>query len=231
MCGILEDSLVLKYDIAEICEIERGGKALRISAQRIARTSCIENGLQLQQGILGLNLSNSGVISSQEEEEVMSFLNIIQGALSRKNRWRPKEVDKALFELSTSMSFARSMSAHNEEVHNDLYTSHQAFRGLVTPPDDIPDPQSWRKDASYAYLNILRDSKTKNFFMTSEDIVGLSRDDVQPGDWVCVLGGLKGVWVLRETGDGHYRIVSFANVFPWEDVENNDAPIEVLTIV
>ena len=67
--------------------------------------------------------------------------------------------------------------------------------------------------------------------MTSEDIVGVSRDDVQPDDWMCVLGGLKGAWVLRETGDGHYRIVSCANVFPLEDVENNDAPVEILTIV
>ena len=129
------------------------------------------------------------------------------------------------------MSITRYVIEEDEKISNDLYMSYQAFRGLVTPPDDIPDPQSWRKDASYTYLNILRDSNIKNFFMTSEDIVGVSRDDVQPDDWMCVLGGLKGAWVLRETGDGHYRIVSCANVFPLEDVENNDAPVEILTIV
>ncbi|OAG22062.1 HET-domain-containing protein [Alternaria alternata] len=233
VCGILGSSLVLKYDVAEICENERGGNALRISAQRNARISRVENGLQLQlqQGVLGLNLSNPGVINPQEEEEVMSFLNIIQGALGRKNRWRPGEVDKALFDLSTGMSIARYTIEDDEEISNDLYMSYQAFRGLATPPDDIPDPQSWRRDASYAYLNILRDSNIKKFFMTSEDIVGVSRDDLQPDDWVCVLGGLERACVLREIGDGHYRIVSFANVFPWEDVANNDAPVEVLTIV
>jgi hypothetical protein len=223
--------LVLKYDIAEICEIERGGKALRISAQRSVRVSCIENGLQLQQGVLGLNVSESASINLQEEEEVISFLNMIQGALGRKNRWCSEEVDKTLFNLSTSMSFARYMIRDNEQLLNNLYISYQVFRGLVTPPDDIPDPQSWRKDASYAYLNSLRSSNIKNFFMTSQDIVGVSRDDVQPGDWVCVLGGMQGVWVLRETGDGHYRIVSVAEGFPWEDIKNNDAPVEVLTIV
>ncbi|CAN9189491.1 unnamed protein product [Alternaria alternata] len=231
MCGILENSLVLKYDIAEICGIERGSKALRISAQRSARVSCIENGLQLQQGVLGLNLSESASINLQEEEEVISFLNMIQEALGRKNRWCSEEVDKTLFNLSTSMSFARYMIRDNEQLLNNLYISYQVFRGLVTPPDDIPDPQSWRKDASYAYLNSLRSSNIKNFFMTSQDIVGVSRDDVQPGDWVCVLGGMQGVWVIRETGDGHYRIVSVAEGFPWEDIKNNDAPVEVLTIV
>ena len=231
LCGILESYLVLKYDIAEICEIERGGKALRISAQRIARISCVENGLQLQQGVLGLNLSNSGVINPQEEEEIMSFLRTTQGALSRQDRWRPEEVDDAFFKLSTSMSITRYVIEEDEKISNDLYMSYQAFRGLATPPDDIPDPQSWRRDASYAYLNILRDSNIKKFFMTSEDIVGVSRDDLQPDDWVCVLGGLERACVLREIGDGHYRIVSFANVFPWEDVANNDAPVEVLTIV
>ncbi|CAI9633839.1 hypothetical protein GT037_005197 [Alternaria burnsii] len=231
MCGIPENSLLLKYDIAEICEIERGGKALRISAQRSARVSCIENGLQLQQGVLGLNLSESASINPQEEEEVMSFLNMIQGALGRKNRWCSEEVDKTLCNLSTSMSFSGYIIRDNEQLLNNLYISYQVFGGLVTPPDDIPDPQSWRKDASYAYLNSLRSSNIKNFFMTSQDIVGVSRDDVQPGDWVCVLGGMQGVWVLRETVDGHYRIVSVAEGFPWEDIKNNDAPVEVLTIV
>ncbi|KAH8628999.1 hypothetical protein IG631_16256 [Alternaria alternata] len=231
MCGILERSLVFEYDIAEICEIERGGKALKISAQRSARISHVENGLQLQRGVLGLNLSDSHVINPQEEEEVMSFLTIIQRALSRKNRWRPEEVDRALFNLSTSNSLAIYMMKDEEELFNDLHISYQAFRGLVAPPDDIPDPQSWRRDASYAYLNILRDSNIQNLFMASEDIVGVSQDGVQPGDWVCVLGGMEGAWVLREAGDDHYRIVSFAHVFPWEDVANNDAQVEVLTIV
>lgn len=231
ICGILETRLVLEYDIAEICEVERGGKALKISAQRSALISCVEKGLQLQQSALGSNLSKSASISLKEEEEVMSFLNMVQGALGRKNRWRPEEVDKALFDLSVSLSYARYTFRNNKEMFKDWYMSYQAFRGLVTPPDDIQDPQSWRRDASYAYLNMLRDSNIKNLFMTPEDIVGISQDGVQPGDWVCVLGGVEGVWVVRETGDGHYRIVSCANVFPWEDVKNNDAPVEVLTIV
>jgi hypothetical protein len=222
---------MLEKDIVEICNIERGDKALKISARRLARVDRIEDELQIQQGLLDLSLSKSALGTIQEEEEVMRLLNTIQRALDRKERWLREEVEKAVFDLSTAMSIARNLVGDEEDLVDDLYISYRAFRGLVTPPDDIPNPQAWRKDASHAYLNILRDSKIKNFFVTSIDIVGVSRDCVQPGDWVYVLGGVEGAWVLREAGEGYHRIVSFANIFPWGDLENNDAPIEVLTII
>jgi hypothetical protein len=231
LCGYPKTTSMLEKDIVEICNIERGDKALKISARRLARVDRIEDELQIQQGLLDLSLSKSALGTIQEEEEVMRLLNTIQRALDRKERWRREEVEKAVFDLSTAMSIARNLVGDEEDLVDDLYISYRAFRGLVTPPDDIPNPQAWRKDASHAYLNILRDSKIKNFFVTSIDIVGVSRDCVQPGDWVYVLGGVEGAWVLREAGEGYHRIVSFANIFPWGDLENNDAPIEVLTII
>jgi hypothetical protein len=231
LCGYPENASILEKDIVEICNVGRGDKALKISARRLARVGRIENELQIQRDIRDLNPAKLALVTIQEEEGVMCFLNTIQRALSRKERWRPEEVEKALFNLSTGMSLAKDLLEDQEDVVDDLSISYRAFRGLITPPDDILNPQAWRKDASHAYLNILRDSKIKNFFVTSIDIVGVSRDGVQPGDWVYVLGGVEGAWVLREAGEGYHRIVSFANIFPWGDLENNDAPIEVLTII
>ncbi|CAG5156880.1 uncharacterized protein ALTATR162_LOCUS4673 [Alternaria atra] len=231
LCGYPENASMLEKDIVEICNVGRGDKALKISARRLARVGRIENELQIQRDIRDLNPAKLALVTIQEEEGVMCFLNTIQRALSRKERWRPEEVEKALFNLSTGMSLAKDLLEDQEDVVDDLSISYRAFRGLITPPDDILNPQAWRKDASHAYLNILRDSKIENFFVTSIDIVGVSRDGVQPGDWVYVLGGVEGAWVLREAGEGYHRIVSIASIFPWEDLENNDAPIEVLTII
>jgi hypothetical protein len=72
-------------------------------------------------------------------------------------------MEKALFSLSTGMSVARCIT-EDEGVTYDFYMSFQAFRGLTAPPDDIPDLQAWRKDASHAYLNILRKSNAKGLF-------------------------------------------------------------------
>jgi hypothetical protein len=233
-CDYLSSSHLLEYNIAEVCNIERGGKALRISAQRITRISRVEKDMRFRHDVLVSNLSTPALVTPPEEEDgYMCSLDTIQQALGHKERWSTEEVDKAVFDLSTGMSMTRFWmeDLEEQEVAGELYTSYQAFRGRITPPDDIPDPQAWRKDASHAYLNILRDSNIKDFFMTPADVVGVSRDSVEPNDWLCALGGMEGVWVLREVGEGYYRIVSLANVFPWDNLKDSDAPVEVLTIV
>ena len=51
----------------------------------------------------------------------------------------------------------------------------------------------------------------------------------EPGDWICILGGVRGSWVLRETEKGYYRIVSIAATRP-NDFSHIDVPVEILSI-
>jgi len=222
---------VLKYNIVEVCEIERGCKALRISARRITQISRINCSLQSQQETSAFDLSTSAMATQQEEARVMLSLDAVRQALHDKERWAHEDAERAVFDLSSGMSVNRHMNYDDEIWEGDLYESYKALRGLQTPPSDVDDPKQWRRDTSRAYLKVIQESNVKNFFVTATDIVGTSRDEVQPDDWVCVLGGVRGVHVLREVEGGFYRIISLANVLPWEDVENSDAPVETITII
>ena len=230
-CRGPRDDVVLEYNIAEVCEIERGGKALNISARRITQISSTNCSLSSQQETFAFDLSTSAVATQQEEERVMSSLDTVRQALDDKERWSHEDAERAAYDLSSGMSLLRQLGYDGEAWEGDLYDSYKAFRGLQTLPSDVADPKQWRRDASRAYLRVLQDSNVKNFFVTATDIVGTSRDEVQLGDWVCALGGVEGVHVLREVEGGFYRIVSFANVFPWEDVEYSDGPVETITII
>lgn len=56
-----------------------------------------------------------------------------------------------------------------------------------------------------------------SLFTTDTGYVGLSRDNIQAGDVVCVLFGCRMPAILRPLGDGSYRLVTFAYV---DDVVN-----------
>ena len=165
--------------------------------------------------------------TQQEEEGVMSSLDTIREALDDKERWGHEDAESAVYDLSSGMSMMRSVNDGNEIWEGDLYESYKAFRSL----EFRSGYESDRGEVSRAYLKVHQKSDVKNFFVTATDIVGTSRDEVQPDDWVCVLGGVRGVHVLREVDGGFYRIVSRANVFPWEGVKNSDAPVETITII
>ncbi|KAI4925008.1 uncharacterized protein J4E92_007046 [Alternaria infectoria] len=186
---------------------------------------------QSQQESFAFDLLTSAMATQQEEARVMLSLDTVRQALDDKERWGQEDAEKAVFDLSSGMSVFKELVEDDETWEDDLYESYKAFRGLKTLPSDVDDPRQWRRDASRAYLRVLQESNAKNFFVTATDIVGTSRDEVQPGDWVCVLGGVWGVHILREVDGGFYRIVSIANVFPWEDVKNSDASVETITIV
>jgi hypothetical protein len=225
------DEIFLGGNTMKVFDKEKGGKVLKISAQRITQISRVVDCSSASQEPFGLGPSSSVLVTQQQEERVMLSLDNISQALASRERWSPEETEQAVFELSTRMSGVRYFRYDGEAWKNVLYKSFEAFRGLKTPPDDVSDPKQWRKDASHAYLDIFRDSCLKNFFVTSTDIVGTSQDEVRTGDWVCVLGGARGVWILREVDEGSYRIVSIANVFPEEDVRNSEAPVETIVIV
>jgi len=230
-CGYAQNMILLKYDVVEVWEIERGCKALKIRARRITQIKRIHCSLQSQQETSAFDLSTSAMATQQDEARVMLSLDTVRQALDDKERWDHEDSERAVYDLSSGMSVVRKVLYDNETWDGDLYDSYKAFRGLETPPSDVADPKKWRKDASRAYLRVLQEPNIENFFVTATDIVGTSRDEVQLGDWVCVLGGVKGVHVLREVEGGFYRIVSRANVFPWEDVEDSDAPVETITII
>jgi len=230
-CGFPHNISVLKYDIVEVCEIERGGKALNISARRITQISSTNCSLPSQQETFDFDLSTSAMATQQQEAKVMLSLDTIRLALDDKERWGHEDTERAICDLSSGMSPLRDANDNWEIWEGDLYESYKAFRGLENPPSDVADPKQWQRDASRHYLKVLQEPNIENFFVTAADIVGTSRDKVQPGDWVCLLGGVRNVWILREVEGGFYRIVSMANVFPWEDVETSDAPVETITIV
>ena len=223
-CGSPQNMILLDYDIVEVCEIERGGKALNISAQRIAQISRVVCSS-------AFDLSTSAMATQRDEERVMLSLDTIRQALDDKERWGHTVAERAVFDLSSGISIMRDVNYKDPLQYVDLYKSYKAFRGLETLPSDMTDLRQWARDTSRAYLSVIREPNIENFFVTATDIVGTSRDEVQPGDWVCVLGGVMGAWILREVDGGFYRIVSFANVFPWGDVENSDAPVETITII
>jgi len=223
-CGYPQNMIVLDYDIVEVCEIEKGGKALNISAQRIAQISRVVCSS-------AFDLSTSAMATQRDEERVMLSLDTIRQALDDKERWGHTVAERAVFDLSSGISIMRDVNYKDPLQYVDLYKSYKAFRGLETLPSDMTDLRQWARDTSRAYLSVIREPNIENLFVTATDIVGTSRDEVQPGDWVCVLGGVMGAWILREVDGGFYRIVSFANVFPWGDVENSDAPVETITII
>jgi len=223
-CGSPQNMILLDYDIVEVCEIERGGKALNISAQRITQISRVVCSS-------AFDLSTSAMATQQDEERIWLSLDTIRQALDDKERWGHTIAERAVFDLSTGISTMRDVNYKDPLQEVELYTSYKAFRGLENLPSDMTDLRQWARDTSRDYLKILQEPNVKNFFVTATDIVGTSQDEVQPGDWVCVLGGVKGAWILREVEGGFYRIVSIANVFPWEDVETSDAPVETITII
>jgi hypothetical protein len=228
---VLSEESVLGGNIVKGFDKKKGGKVLKISAHRIAQISRVVDCSSTSQEAFGLDPSSSVLVTKQEEERVMQSLNEISQALDNKRRWSSEETEEAVFQLSSRMSFATVINYSEEAWEDELYESFKAFRGLKTPPGDDPDPNQWRRDASRTYLDVLRDSCVKDFFVTSTDIVGTSQDEIRTGDWVCVLGGVRGGWVLREVEEGFYRIVSIADVFPWADVRNSRAPIETIMIV
>ena len=230
-CGYPQNMILLDYDIVEVCEVEKGGKALNISAQRITQISHIVSNSQSQQEASAFDLSTSAMATQQDEERVWLSLDTIRQALDDKERWGHTVAERAVFDLSSGLSIMRDVNYKDPPHYVDLYKSYKAFRGLETLPSDMTDLRQWARDTSRDYLSVIRQPNIENLFVTAADIVGTSRDGVQPGDWVCVLGGVRGAWILREVDDGFYRIVSFANVFPWGDVENSDAPVETITIV
>lgn len=216
----------------EVCDVGRASKALKISARRIAQIRCVSHNLHPHQEGFGLDLSTPVSAVQKEEERVMLSLDIFRQYLDNKNRWSPEEAEKAVFNLSTSMSRATRLWHDRERARLEkLYESYRAFRGLKTPPGDVSDTEQWRRDASRVYLNVIRWSRIEDVFMASTDVIGISRNEVQPGDWVCELGCITGVRVLREVDGGFHRIVSVADIFPWEDVANSDAPVETITII
>lgn len=223
----------LEGSAVEVCYIATGSKALKMSARRIAQISHIKHSPHSLQGWFGVDPPTSALEAQEEEDKIMLSLDRIRQILDEQERWSPEEIDKAVFNLSTGFSTVRAGFTWNtqSEPAYDWLGSYKAFRGLVSSPDPMVSPQTWRENASRDYLNMLRDSNITDLFVTSTDIVGTSRDEVQPGDWVCVLGNVRGVRILREVDGGFYRIVSDGNVSPHEDVENSDAPVEIITII
>jgi hypothetical protein len=238
--------IALKNYIADIYVTQKGSKALTISARRIAGISRVDRNLPTQQGVPDVSLSNSVLPTQQELQRIKLFQNTTQQALSCKERWSPGEVDIAILDLSTGMSCTRHLFNEDEDDDDDddddededddnvadsLYRSYQAFQCLSTPPKDTSNPQTWLKDSSREYIYCVRDANVKNLFTTSTDLVGVTQDDVQSGDWVYVLGGVQGAWVLRKAEECCYRIVCAAYVFPWKGVEACDAPVEIISII
>ena len=230
-CRDPHDVEALEYNIVEVCEIERGCKALKISARCITQISSIIRSSKSEQESFSFDLSTSAIVTQQEEARVRLSLDTIRQALDDKERWDHEDVEEAVFDLSSGMSMFRALNYDRETWEGDLYKSYEVFRDLENLPSDMTDLRQWARDTSRDYLKALQEPNIDNFFVTAADIVGTSRDEIQPGDWVCELGGVRGAWILREVDGGFYRIVSFANVFPCGDVENSDAPVETITII
>jgi hypothetical protein len=212
---------------AKICVADGGHRVLKISVQRIDRINRIE--YSLHEPTYESSPLRSALFPQQQEKEALHFLDLLQQMISSKMKsHEPQEADKAACEMSIAMSPAHSYKIAPEK--DVLYNSYRAFRGLVSPPEDTHDPQAWRQDASRYYINAFQASNFKQLFVTSTDLVGLGRDDVQPGDWLCILGGLCGLWVLREAREGCYHLVSFSHIFGTNDFSDIDTTFEVLNI-
>ena len=93
------DMEVLKYNIVELCDIDRGGKALKISARRITEISRINCSLQSQQETSAFDISASAIATQQDEERVMSSLDTVRQALDDKDIWSHEDAERAVFDL------------------------------------------------------------------------------------------------------------------------------------
>ncbi|KAI4686510.1 uncharacterized protein J4E84_005791 [Alternaria hordeiaustralica] len=207
----------------------RGRRAgLGIWGRCIAQITHVERNTQDQ------TRPKSPSITPQEEDTIQCFLNKLHKALHDKNLWSDTEITKAIFDLTTSMSIASTMHENTEgypDAEEEFYASYQAVRGLVSPPEDTQDAQAWRIHNGRVYLNAFREINTRNLILTDKNIVGVTREEVQTGDRLYALGGVRGIWVLRKVERVFDEIVSLATVFPWEDVVKCDAREELITIV
>jgi hypothetical protein len=164
-----------------------------------------------------INLSVPALFPHQQEDEALSFLDLLQQIISQ--NFGALDAQEAAFEISVATSLTRIyQSAPYMET---MYYSYQAFRGFVRPSQDIPNSQAWRRDASRDYLNAFQASKVKHLFLTSTGIVGLSRDEVLPGDSICRFEGVGRTWNFRAEEKGCYRIVSSAYTFPRDTSDAN----------
>jgi hypothetical protein len=201
-----------------------------MSVQRIDRINRIEYSLHqpTHEGSRP-DPPTSALFPQQQEKEALHFLDQLQQLISSKMKvHESQEANKAACEVSIAMSPTQYYK--NAPGKDVLYSSYQAFRGLINPPEDTHDPQAWRQDASRYYINAFQASNVKQLFVTSTNLVGLSRDDVQPGDWLCILAGARGLWVLREAREGCYHLVSFSHIFGTNDFSDIDTTFEVLNI-
>jgi hypothetical protein len=208
--------------------IESGLRVLRISARRIDRINRIEFSL-----LKPANEASSPIWSSlvvpfhAHEKNTLRLLDVLQQTVSCNIGTKvDKSVDEVVFEVSIEMTLAQMYQGFPSIAV--LFDSYRVFRGHISLPKKTSNPRTWRQKKSRHYVSAL-DSWAKHTFSTSTGIVSLSRDDVQPGDWVCILGGVLGSWILRETVDGYYRIMSTAATYP-SDFSHVDVPVEILSI-
>jgi hypothetical protein len=177
-----------------------------------------------------LNTSRSEVSPPYQENEALQFLDAFEQTLSlnREDR-KSQEIDEAVCGMSIAMSLVHYWKTI--PAPDALYYLYGVFRGFVSPPENTFDPQAWRRDASRDYRNPLQVSNVKQLSVTTTKLVCLSHDDVEPGDWLCLLEGVQGFWVLREVEDGCYRLISVTNVFGVDEGSEIDVPIEIIIIV
>jgi hypothetical protein len=135
-----------------------------------------------------------------------------------------QQVDKFTYQMPIEMTPTRAYDKW--PGYDVLFDSYRAFRGILSPPKGTLNPQAWRQNARRLYVNTMVDLSVTHLFLTSKGIVGLSRDDILPGDWVFFFGGVRGAWILRDTGEGYYRIVSICP----NNFSRMDVPVEVICI-
>jgi hypothetical protein len=177
-----------------------------------------------------ITLSTSSFLLRQQENEILSFLELLQQTISHSfESLDTEEADKAIFYMSIAMSLTRIYQSAPD--NGAMYYFYRAFRGFASPCKDTLDPQAWRREATRNYINAFQTSDVRQLFVTSTGIVGLSRDEVQPGDWLCQLQCVHAgcSWLLRKTEEGCYRIVSIAYTFP-NDLSGFQAQLERLYI-
>jgi hypothetical protein len=212
----------------EIQSTERG-KVLLLHARRIDQIDQIEYSRhKLNHDASNATLSVPALFLQQQEDEALRFLELLQQTINQNfEALDAQEANRIAFEMSIATSLTRIyQSAPDIET---MYYSYQAFRGFVRPFENIPDPQAWRQDASRDYLNAFQAVKVKHLFVTSTGIVGLSRNEVLPGDWTCRLEGVGRIWILRAEEEGCYRIVSSACTLP-RDFSDANTPAEIFAI-
>lgn len=203
---------------AEVCCTHEGNRVLRIHALRIDNIKHTEHS----------NVDND-IPSAMSQEELCQFLTKLRTTLSCfPNIHSPEKIDSIVYKMSIATS--RTAFYKTTPSKEELYESYLIFRGLTRPLENSEDPVAWQSERSRPYLSALQHSNIQHIFVTSGGIVGLTGDEIQAGDSLFLLPGLRGFWVIRERKPGQYRLISSASASGYQHSTFIHDRVEVIDI-